>query len=326
MEHFLDNESLFEYGGISHLSDQAPAFPLGEGWQIALRSLVNYPIGTELYVIETCGAEYTLLTNTNPKNYKGDIWDEKLLHTALFVEDLIELQQKGYVEGVKPITEFQYMLNKFNSLLKAGCTLDENGDLLFYTGTPEKGIHKHTLERPKIEKYASDYLSEEWDEIYREELIAKYKDSEKKYIEIPDSFNVTEQGKQEFIKMAKKLWIPTRIESRIKPLIDLNLFDTAVRETAILCEDILKKFHKTHSFGEKLIELHIKKCIEANAGMYNAGIKVYRQELRLMNIFTRNPFMHNIFDISRENYDAILYRQCELFRLMEQAFKKILAT
>mgnify|MGYP003663411828 CR=1 FL=1 len=324
MNNYLNKYPLFEYQGIHHISDDAPMFPTGEGWENSLFNLATYPKGTKLFEIETIGAIVTFLTNKKIDNLKSDIWNEKNLHTAIYVDDLIELFGMGYVYGLKPITQFKYELNQFNTMLKNGYKLNENGDIDAYSKSPDGRFEKHTIIKPKIEKYVCDYLGEDWDEDCREELIREYETDNKPCIEISDNIGITEKGYSKYLQLSQHFEIPNRINSLIKPLIKIEYFDAAIREVSVLFEDMIKKFHNSDLIGWRLIDFHIKKCIEANEMNNNAGIKIYRQELRTTSSFIRNEFMHNRVNIDKENFYAILFRQCNLFRLMEQAFTKML--
>lgn len=324
MNNYLNKFSLFNYQGINHISDDVPMFPTGEGWENALFNLATYPKGTKLFEIETIGTIVTFLTNKKNDSFESDIWNEKNLHTAIYVDALIELFDLGYICGIEPITQFKYDLNQFNTMLKNGFKLNTNGDIDTYANFPGGKIEKHTVPKPKIEKYVCDYLGEDWNENYREELIKDYETGNKPFIEISDNIEITEKGYLKYLELSQKFEIPIRINSLIEPLIKIKYYDTAIREVSVLFEDLIKKFHNSDLIGWKLIDYHIKRCIEANEMNNNAGIKVYRQELRTVNSFIRNEFMHNRVDVKKENFNAILFRQCNLFRLMEQAFIKLL--
>ncbi|MDX9925510.1 MAG: hypothetical protein RBS48_12170, partial [Ignavibacteriaceae bacterium] len=297
---------------------------LGEGVDIALRSIANYPFDTKLYEIETIGTIMTFLSNfKQEKGDKTDIWDKKILHTAIFVEDLIELQKNGLIDGIIPISEFKYEMNKFNSMKESGFKTNSQGDLEFYLNLPDIGLQKHTHPKPILENYVSDYLGEPWNEKYRSELIEEYEAGNKPFIEIDNFIRLTEKGYLKIEEIAKKYEIKSQIKELVEPLITIRYFDTVVREVAVFLESNLRKFHNIDKFGEALIEFHINECIKANKNNYNAGLKVYRQELRTMNRFVRNEFMHNKLIISEDNLRFILMRQSDALDMMEQAFEKM---
>src|SRR6478735_1034614 len=105
MTDYLNHYSIFDYQGINHISDETPIFPSGEGLEISLINLANYPYKTEFYEIETVGAIVTFLTTQRPKNNEENKWDENNFHIAIYVDDIIELSENGYVEGIIPISK-----------------------------------------------------------------------------------------------------------------------------------------------------------------------------------------------------------------------------
>jgi hypothetical protein len=324
MENHLNRNSLFDYQGVYNISDDAPIFPTGQGWENSLFNLLTYPKGKELFEIETIGNILTILSNTRIDNSQSNIWNDCNMYVAIYVDDLIELFNLEYVSGIKPITEFRYDLNQFNRLLQNGFKLNNNGDIVTHVELPDGKTEKHIIVKPKIEKYVSDYLGEDWNEEYMQNLIRDYESGNKPFIEISKSIVVTEKGFAKYLELSQNFEIPERIKKMVEPLIKIEYYATAIREVAILIEDTIRKFHNIKSMGWKLIQYHINKCIEANEMNNNAGIKIYRHELITANSFIRNEFIHNLVDVDKENFYAILYRQCYLYRLMEQAFDKLL--
>lgn len=324
MEHYLNVISIFDYAGINNINDTVPIFPLGEGIDCALRSIANYPLDTKLYEIETIGTIMAFFSNFKSEDgNKKDIWDKKILHTAIFVDDLIELQKKGLIDGITPISEYKYKMNQFNSMKESGCKTNSHGDLEYYINMPNLERKKYIYSKPILENYVSDYLGEPWVEKYRNELIESYESSNKPFIEINNFIRLTKKGYLEIEKIAKKHEIKSQIKKLVEPLITIKYFDTAVREVAVFLESKLKQFHNSDKYGEALIELHINECIKVNNNNFNAGLKVYRQELRTMNRFIRNEFMHKKFIISEDNLKFILMRQNDILNMMEQAFEKL---
>lgn len=319
-DYLVDN--LFQYDGLWHIADTSPIFPTGEGWLSALRTIANFPFPTKLYELEDI-VGLKLLMNIPPSNIrssKGDPYDEKYYHCAVWSDDLLELHNRNMLTGIVPVTEFEFQMNKYNSLIKAGFPEDENGDLIVMIQDPTS--HKFIqskIEKPRIEKYVSEFLAEAFDETIRDELIMEYEKDNKRFVLIPDSIELTQSGHDLLIQSSQSFDIPKEVEDRIRPLIDIQYYDTAIREVAILFEFKLKQFHNTDKFGDKLIGLHIDKCQEGNNGKLNAGIKVYRQELRTINKYIRNEFVHNLKSIDEAQFKAILFRQCTLYKYIDQA-------
>jgi hypothetical protein len=119
------------------------------------------------------------------------------------VDDIIELYEMGYIEGVQPITKFKYDLNQFNDMVSKGYPLNSDGniDTFFLSDSGER--LKHVIEMPQIEKYVEDYLGEEWDEDEREELIKDYESNNTPYIEFIEGLKLTEKGYQKYIDLTQ---------------------------------------------------------------------------------------------------------------------------
>jgi hypothetical protein len=318
MINYLDQD-LFQYGGIWGISDECSIFPIGKGWEIALRTIASYPSGTKLYELEEV-IGLKMLINKPRNRIQGNPYDEKFLHCAIWCEDILALAERGFIKGAVPATEFEWELRRFQILINQGLSTNENGDIVCYLGDEKK---KTIIPRPKLENYIEEYSDEALSDEDRAELIEEY-NRFKPFVFIPFALELSEKGRKYILENSQVFEIPQRIEQRIRPLIEISYYDTAIREVAILFEAMLKKFHKSTLFGEELIEFHIDKCISANQNQYAAGIKIYRQELRKVNRFIRNEYLHNLKEVDQTEFYSILYKQCSLFKLMEQAFKKLL--
>lgn len=324
---YINEGSFFDYLGIDKISNDEHIFPSGEGWQTALRALANFPKNTELFEYRNIGAIMSFFTNINPKGYRGNFDDEKIYRVAIFIEDLISLHNLGYIKGLKPISQLKFDLNNFNELLDNGFTADENGNALAAIKLPDGSFKIATINKPNIKEKILDYFGIEYIEDYTleelNELFEEFDASNQDFIEIEDKICISELGWETLLNINKQFIIPEEIQNIINPLLSIKYYSTSVREISIYLENELKLFHGIKTFGDKLIETHIKECVKFNNGNFNAGIKVYKQELRTMNKFIRNEFIHNIFEISYENYISILYRQCELYNLMKHAFLRL---
>src|SRR5688572_25967432 len=118
------------YGNIIAIHADWPVYPIGIGWEIALQSIGGFPFSTEFYEIDDID-KCLLFMNAIP-NSKNSKHSTRL---ALWHEDLIELYEQGFVEGMIPVTEYEWELNKFEKIKASfgeNLELDENGNILFY--------------------------------------------------------------------------------------------------------------------------------------------------------------------------------------------------
>lgn len=326
---------LFNYQGLFNIVDDAAIFPVGSGWTFALMNMSNYPFGTIFYEIATEGVicSFASITSSDERLNSNE---NRYYDIAFFPKDLIELHKRGFISGLIPMTEYDREINTYQRLLFLGCPSDDNGTLNLYTG--DNRLENKTLKIPKPnlrEWLNENFWLEDFDEIndvdlekYYESAIQNITDSEFefyfKFIKYPEGVKLTLEGIEEIIKISVEIEVPERIEVLVRPLINIGYFESAVREVAIMFEDMIKKFHQSDKYGQRLIEYHIQHCIKVNKENYNAGIKVYRNELITLNKYIRNPHMHSSTGLKKDTYQVILYRQCYVFSLMSQAFEKLL--
>lgn len=319
MLNYLEND-FFNYEGMMNISDDCPIFPLGEGWEITLINLANYPFGYKLFELEDV-AGIKIFINRPVKSILDNPYDEKYFHCAVFNDDLIELHQRGFIEGVTPGTEYDRDLKIYHDLIDKGFQVDNAGNLIMYFDNPK--FRKTLQKKPQIIDYIEDYLGEKYQEEYLDELIEDYEKDNKPFPIIEDHIVLTDSGINAVKSMSQDFSIPKSIDEMIGGIIRLKKYDSAIREMAVYLEYTLKRFHKSKKYGHKLIDLHIDECIKANNGKNNAGIKLYRQELRTINSYIRNYYIHNVVRLDEISFKTILYRQIKLYNLVNKAFEII---
>lgn len=283
-----------------------PVFPLDFGWETALETLGNFPEKLWLYEIDNID-ECRLFVFENPQKYK-DPFDKWCFHIAIFDEDLLILKEKGLIKGVYTEDEFEleYKLDEFKRfkerLIAQKTKFEEDilGNLLLGK--------QSIIEKPKKDKQ----YNEEVDELYG---LAPRR------VAIPGGrIRLTERGINLLQERSEQFKLDETINNKISPLLEINYFDTAVREAAILTEHKLKQIHNlTHRrdlYGEKLIKHHIKKLIEENNGRETIEINCHSVELRTLFKFIRNDFMHNLKILSRKQCLTLLNR-------ISRTYKKI---
>lgn len=324
-------DDMFNYGGWVNISAETPIFPLGVGWKAALINLSTFPKHFKFYEIETVGSILSFASTNKLKNQ--NIPADYNYHIAFDVADLIELSKKGLVEGLRSIGEIEYTFNQYQGLVKR-YGLDNNGLLNCYFNNPTTGEKEQLSIKPPdlpllLEGLSLDYHKEEIETWSKEKLhkyIQELADENEDYFSVTYSsgFNLSKKGIMELEKICEYFEIPEPIQKIINPLIKIEYLDTAIREVAIYFEHLIKSIHKTKKFGQELIDLHIFKCIQINNGEFIAGLKVYRQLLLNHNSFIRNYYIHSRQRIELNTYKSILWQQCYLYKLMQQAFIRIL--
>lgn len=323
METYITDDNLFNYGGLLNIKDECKTYPIGDNWESALISIASFPSHFKIYTIQMEGQYIAFFSNTNPKRLKKDdnIWSDRYIRIAIFIENLKELHEFGYITGVKLVTEYDYKLKEYNDFLKMGYSPNKNDDIEIKTDN--KIIANAKIPKPNLDEYLTNMYGK-FDEDERNECIEDYKRDFSDYVLIDESIKLTNKGINKFKEIIQQVKIPKRFQEEINPLLKIDYHETAVREIAILIENMLKEFHNVNLYGENLIEFHIRKCVEANDGIFSAGLKLYLSHLKIHNQFIRNYYMHNKTKFSKENHLATIYKQSLLFNFMEQAFKKML--
>lgn len=126
----MDNfEGFLGYGNIIAIHANWPIYPAGIGWEIALRALGNFPIGTKFYEVDDIDKCQLFLNRE--VDYLANPTDSKLYHVAIWHEDLIELEEKEYVKGVIPKSDYEFRLLKYEDLkntIGEDLEVDEDGN------------------------------------------------------------------------------------------------------------------------------------------------------------------------------------------------------
>lgn len=299
------------YGGIVAIHANWPNYPPGIGWQIALKTLGNFPKGTNFYEIDDID-RCKLLINQNPTGLT-DPYDIKYYHVAIWHEDLIELKKRGFINGVIEKSDYEFELIRFENLKKDfGGKLkeDEDGNIIFNVKDDNGQLREMKYNKPEPDEDEEDGLF-----VFRNCAI------------IADCINLTKEGIDELIKLSNEIKLTEHLSNLTGPLIAIGRFDTAIREASLLIETTIKHFHNMPLlFGQKLIEFHIQEIIKNNDNFNSAAIKCYRGELRTIFSFIRNDFAHNFRVLTEEQCKVILSRinetLCEFEEVVNAYFKK----
>jgi len=320
-------KGILEYDGLMHVADTSPIFPIGEGWDIALRTLSNFPFGTKLYELEEI-CRLKLLINLPQKSWGKDPYNEKNYHCAVWDNELIELKRKGLINGVTEANEWEWRINNFKKITKPypkskyPMFYNENNDFIGFYREDSKFIN--IIENPEksfiLEYFGGEISDEDFFEVAEEYNFR----AEKEFALIEDGITINSEGINVLLEISQEFNLNKDLHERVEPLIRIGYYDTVIRENAIYFESLLKDIHKTQKYGDQLIDEHIKKCIENNNGIFNAGLKVYRQELRTINKYIRNEFIHNLKEIDVAQFNAILYRQNTLYEYLLEIISNLI--
>ena len=279
------------YGEIIAIHADWPIYPSGIGWKIALKTLGNFPNNTIFHEVDDIDRCKLLLTQ-DPQNLT-DPFDSNLYHVAVWHEDLVELKNKGFINGVIEKNDFEFEMMRFEKFKKEfgeNLKLDDNDNIILYI-KDDNGILKETIyHRPQSYEVEDEFN-------YRNCAV------------IPNGVSLTESGLNELIKLSNEISLYEELKVLTQPLIKIKRFDTAIRDASLLAETKIKEFHmRPELYGQKLVELHIRDVIKNHNSFNSAVIKCYRGELRTIFKFIRNDFAHNFRVMTEEQCKLILAR------------------
>lgn len=295
------------YGNIIAIHANWPIYPIGMGWQFALITLGYFPEGSKFFEISDID-KCKLLINQDPHELK-DAFDSKYYHSAVWHSDLIELKQKGFIEGIEEKSRYEFELIKFENFKKEfgeQLKIDDDGNVIIYIEI-NGSLRESKYKMPTREKYCE--FEDEYDDI-------------RDWAVISDYFILTPKGLNELANLSQKLNLSNELFELVDPLMKINRFDAAIRDASIFLETKIKNYyHKPNLFGQKLIEYHIKEVVRNNENVNSAAIKIYRGELRAIFKFIRNDFAHNFIVLSQEQCNVILHRINEVLKEFEEVIE-----
>jgi hypothetical protein len=86
-----------------------PVYPGGHGWIVALKSLAVFPPNVRFLQISDIDQCLLLVAvgSGSCLEPKGDLFDPKWFHVAVWRDDLRELHERGLISGVSLVTEYE---------------------------------------------------------------------------------------------------------------------------------------------------------------------------------------------------------------------------
>jgi hypothetical protein len=274
--------ALFYEAGIEIIHANWPAYPIGHGVQAAMENLSCFSRDTIFYPIDDIDG-ILLCINEEPR--MKEPFHPKYYHIALWHDDLHELNRIRIISGIQGLTPWQWEFMQFENLAKSipNPEFDPAGNLILHDEEGNSFIYK------------------------KPEVLTLNEDNFEAFVWAPSGkFQLTEFGKDQLDNSHSNYEINRDILERVGPVIEINYFDTAVREASIMLEMILKKLHCTNDYGQRLVNLHCevvrKKFGEA------AYLKWHRTELRTFFNFIRNPYAHNFPITSKQQSINLIKR------------------
>ena len=108
---FVEHPGFLEYanGLFEVLDANWPEYPLGHGWEPALRSLAIFPPNIRFRQIDAIDQCFLFVaTGIGPRlEPQGNLYNANWFHVAVWHEDLIELHERGLVSGMSLLTAYE---------------------------------------------------------------------------------------------------------------------------------------------------------------------------------------------------------------------------
>lgn len=270
-----------------------PAYPQGEDFRATLLQLTAFPVDTAFKAMDHIDRSALLIACVRGARVQ-DPFSTNNFHIAAWYNDLIELDKRGFIEGIVRVSERQWheaFWRKLLSEIPAGAQLG-------YTGSD--GIYRR-LDPPDFESYSNDPE-------YYEFVLCR-----------DDKVTVTGEGRtfvqQELGEL--KAGIVASVGDRVCELFERAYYDTCIREACVQLEHEIRGQTRSDAFGDKLVELFVE-TIRSEKRHLESHIRTVRQELRALFKFIRNEFMHNLLDADRAATLAILFRVARLRNLLQE--------
>jgi len=271
----------FTSQGVIAIHADWPAYPAEHGWEVALVSLGNFPAATRFRAIDDIDKCVLFVAEGTTRG--ADDFAPAAMHIAIWHEDLAALAERRLIDGVTGVSERRYEQERRDLLGEAFVQL-ASGDYV-------------PLELPDLGQYDDDrYLWPEFD---------------------ASGIALTSSGLSTLDTLLRRSFkLPPSVQSRLLPMLDAELFDSAVREAALLLEVRLRLVDRSDRYGVRLVESFTRRLVESGH-FRSSNVKVLRLELLTAFKFIRNEFAHHALSIERARAYALLSRLCTLISVVE---------
>ena len=275
--------------GVIAIHSDWPMYPFEHGWEEALIALGSLPGATRFFQIDDIDKCFLFVAGPVPA--QQDPLGERFSHVAAWHEDMVELVEKSYVDGIELITEYDAALSYW-----------EKHKDLYFERSPGEYV---PLNLPKPEP-DDDFLSEQ------------------NTVPVIGStgIGVTEAGRaalRDLLSSAFRNAAPEFLE-HVEPILAINKTDTAVREGCVLLETTMRQEIGSLQFGQKLADEFCARMLAH--GAIPALMKPFKAELKNAFRYIRNDYMHNLRPLELDESKAVLMRIARLYSVVKGAIRE----
>jgi len=270
-----------------------PAYPGDRDWRIALLRLGDFPQGTSftcLDIIDQCAllvAEIGISL--------ADRFDERHMHVALRLEELLELDDRGLVFGI----DIEDSLSTEQLHLKRTLGPDLYDRVM--SGEQVIGGIIDGEFKPMPLPDNADPSDGDW-------ALADDRTPERVAMFEGSQIHLTAAAWPEVEHVARSiLHLPPSVHDRISVLLQSGLFDSAVRDLGAALESRMRSVTGTNDYGQRLVDRYVQSMLD-DGTFLPARVRSLRQELRAVFKFVRNEFAHALQDIPPARGYALVSR------------------
>jgi hypothetical protein len=257
-------------------------YPFEHGWSEALLGLGSLPQATRFFQIDDIDKCSLFVAGPVPAGQNP--FDERFSHVAAWQEDMVELIEKSYFDGIELIPEHETGLKyweKFKGLYVEGIS-GEAGPI--------------NLPKPEFD---DDSMAEQ-----------------KTVLEIASTgISVSESGRGALRSLLSAQFhnTPAHFLERVEPILSIGQADTAVREGCVLLESTMRQAIGSSQFGQKLVDEFCSHIL--TRGAIPALVKPLKAELKNAFRYIRNDYMHNLRQLELDESRALLMRVARLYSI-----------
>ena len=261
--------------GVIAIHADWPMYPEEHGAELALLWLTAFPPGTVFKLLDDIDRCALMIGEVKYSN-RADPFDERNLHVAIWHEDLLELQERGFITGVSPVSERRYEDLKRSELPQE----------TLYTKLSDGTFKEFSL--PSLDDYDNYDLC--CPDFARSGVL------------------VTVAGRFHIASILPEIFDDSdTLGQRIDKLLELEFYDTAVREACVGFEHFLKTWLASDKWGNTLVEEFMLR-LQEKGDLSNTLFRILRSQIRTIFKFIRNDFMHNFIEIDSTQCRSMLFR------------------
>lgn len=265
---------------VSAVHADWPAYPEGNDFYDSLLRLSALPKDMNLHVIDDIDRCFLVLA-AFPGQKISDPFKPSYIHLCLMYDDLLEMIERRFVEGLELVNEFEWRKHSVDQVVRS-----------------IGGSSPHWTDQAGNERRL--------DELY---MALDPEDDDLNFLICPTGkIRLTEEARTYLYEDIQRIDLDLEelLSSKVVQLFSLGFFDTSVREACVLLESKIKNILGSKSYGmallgELAVSLRNNQCLESS-------LRNYHQELKIIFKFVRNDYMHNLKEIDEKVAFLLLFR------------------